>query len=69
MSKNNSLSYYYASNNNTTNNKNKNCGKINNDYNLYKLVCIKDNLSYYGNSNYNKGIKIQKKTFSKFNYR
>ena len=62
MSKNNSLSYYYSSNYNTTNNKNKNIGKINNDYTLHKLMCIKANLSYYSNFNYNKGInKIQKK--------
>ena len=61
ISKNNSLSYYYSSNNNTTNNKTKNLGKINNDYNLHKLMCIKANLSYYANFNYNKGIKVQKK--------
>ena len=62
MSKNNSLSYYYSSNYNTTNNKNKNAGKINNDYTLHKLMCIKANLSYYSNFNYNKGNnKKQKK--------
>ena len=62
MSKNNSLSYYYSSNYNTTNTKNKNMGKVNNDYSLYKLMCIKANLSYYSNFNYNKAInKLQKK--------
>ena len=56
MSKNNSLSYYYSSNYNTTNNKTKNAGKINNDYTLQKLMCLKANLSYYNNLNYNKAM-------------
>ena len=62
MTKNNSLSYYYSSNYNTTNNKNKNIGKINNDYTIHKLMRIKANLSYYSNFNFNKAInKAQKK--------
>jgi hypothetical protein len=60
MSKNNSLSYYYSSNNNTFNNNN-NYRKLNNVYNLQKLMCIKSNLSYFAKFNYNKAIKIQKK--------
>ena len=63
MSKNNSLSYYYTSNNNTTNKNNKNLGKIINDYNLQKLMCVKANMSYYSNFNYNKGLfRLTKKS-------
>jgi len=57
ISKNNSLPYYYTSNNNlTNNNKNKNIAKILNDNALQKLICMKANMSYYSNFNYNKGI-------------
>ena len=58
ISKNNSLPYYYTSNNNnlTNNNKNKNIAKILNDGALQKLICMKANMSYYSNFNYNKGI-------------
>ena len=56
MTKNNSLSYYYSSNYNTTNYKNKNVGKINNDYTIHKLMHIKANLSYYSNFNFNKAM-------------
>ena len=65
ISKNNSLSYYYASNSNNiaNNTKNRNIGKIMNDNTLQKLICMKTNLSYYSNFNYNKCLihKITKK--------
>ena len=66
ISKNNSLSYYFTSNsNNMTNfNKSKNIGKIINDQAFQKLMCMKANMSYYSNFNYNKNIiqRINKKT-------
>ena len=56
ISKNNSLSYYYTSNSNMVNNsKGKNIGKIINDNALQKLLCMKANMSYYSNFNFNKG--------------
>ena len=58
ISKNNSLSYYYTSNgNNLANiNKGKNIVKIINDQALQKLMCMKTNMSYYSNFNYNKNF-------------
>ena len=65
ISKNNSLSYYYTSNSNNMTNihKNKNISKMINDQALQKLMCMKANMSYYSNFNYNKNIlhKITKK--------
>ena len=64
LSKNNSLSYYYTSNCNMVNNyKGKNIGKIINENALQKLICMKANMSYYSNFNFNKGYinKIIKK--------
>ena len=64
LSKNNSLSYYYTSNCNMVNNyKGKNIGKIINENALQKLLCMKANMSYYTNFNFNKGYinKIIKK--------
>ena len=56
LSKNNSLSYYYTSNCNMVNNyKGKNIGKIINENALQKLLCMKANMSYYTNFNFNKG--------------
>ena len=65
ISKNNSLSYYYTSNgHNMTNiHKSKNINKILNDQALQKIMCMKANMSYYSNFNYNKNIihRIHKK--------
>ena len=62
ISKNNSLSYYFPSNNNNSNYNHKNYRKFHNDFNLQKLLCIRTNLSYFANFNYNKFIKMKKKS-------
>ena len=56
ISKNNSLSYYFTSNSNNMTNihKSKNFGKLINEQALQKLMCMKTNISYYYNFNYNK---------------